>query len=862
MEDKEWMVETLGETSRLLDREHSSDSSRQVLNHSTSTEDEPFQEAVEGGVDPTDDTMSSEERTRILEAVERGDFKTLYSLLTNSTTKIGAKESEGNRVLHRTVTSAGHKSDSDDSFYHCFNLLINCQQMKLNMPNKEAYTATGYDLNELHKTCVEHMLQHSAAKHLHLDYYPGDSEYTVREIIKEIYPELQPLLPTPLMESMDSSDRDIKLLAALQRDEYKIFKEALDSNNPNPWYDEPYHFSLLEIVCQMKNRQRFVELLLDNGADPNIKNRVTGMPLIHATVRSGNFEILKLLLETLHRNKEINVINLKDKEDRTILHWLARLSERKPGVNRSLKDCLDLLLHPDCTWKVDTEDRDLSGNTALYIAVERGFRVRAKLLLSKGADVRVFERGSKILLSDSVSIVKEILDDCLLSNKKPLTSTDLKIRLNYQFLLNIVPRIVESEHHRDLLKHPVMSAFLMLKWENIKFVFIFDIFFYSLFLLSLTAYILLSEPYNRVNDGDAASNITGQLSFNDSNITSGINDSIFTSEPNSRSSRFLQTFLMISLILLTLRETAQLIVHRWVYVKSLENWLEIMLIIVTFISCSGVVESAELKLHFFAVALLLGWSELLLLLVRLPQLSVQHEMLRTVSVTFLRFMADYVTLLIAFALSFYILFKGSSEQDGNEMFASPPLSLLKTIVMFAGEFDASDLSFGTLPYTSHVIFLLFVVLVAIVLLNLLNGLAVNDTGEIRMNAERLSLAARAKLISRIEGLVNALPKCMKPNIKLKKELFEICPNERNIIGSAAVQALLSIISERKTNKKEKSTDIQEELGFFAKKLSALELQQEKLEKKLHSTLDESRKMFEKILARLNNPEIEITHHEV
>ena len=47
------------------------------------------------------------------------------------------------------------------------------------------------------------------------------------------------------------------------------------------------------------------------------------------------------------------------------------------------------------------------------------------------------------------------------------------------------------------------------------------------------------------------------------------------------------------------------------------------------------------------------------------------------------------------------------------------------------------------------IFLPFVVLVAFVLLNLLNGLAVSDTGIMRKDAERLSLVARVKLISRI-----------------------------------------------------------------------------------------------------------------
>ena len=577
----------------------------------------------------------------------------------------------------------------------------------------------------------------------------------------------------------------------------------------------------------MKKSEQFVEILLDSGADPNIRNRVTGMPLLHATARSGNFEVLQLLLE-----KDRKGILLKDNEQRTILHWLAGVSERKS--KKRLEDCLKLLLHPDCRWKVGTEDRDRWGNTALYIAVERGFRDRAKLLLSKGADVRVFERGSKILLSDSVSIVKEILDDCLLSNKKPLTSKDLTLWLNYQSLMNIVPHIAESKLHRDLLTHPVMSTFLTIKWENVRRFFFLDMAIYAIFLCFLTAYILLSEPYNTPNDGGAARNTADTFSFNDGNI----NGSNFTSQPNSSSLRFPQIFLMISLFLLTVREIAQLIVHRWVYVKTLENWLEILLIISTFISCSGMVESAELELHSSAVALFLGWSELLMLSSRLPLLSEQHEMFRTVCWTFLRFMAGYVTLLIAFAFSFYILFRGSLEQGGAEMFASPPISLLKTIVMFTGEFEASSLSFGTLPYTSHVIFLLFVVLVAIVLLNLFNGLAVNDTREIRKDAERLSLAARAKLVSRTEGLVNALPKCIKTSLEFKEEMFVIYPNRRNRFGSVAIRSLINIIRKKKEpNEEDKSAGIQEEWSMFIEKFSELQILQEKVQKKLDSLLD-------------------------
>jgi len=202
-------------------------------------------------------------------------------------------------------------------------------------------------------------------------------------------------------------------------------------------------------------------------------------------------------------------------------------------------------------------------------------------------------------------------------------------------------------------------------------------------------------------------------------------------------------------------------------------------------------------------------------------------------------MMSYVTLLIGFALSFYILFKGSSKEGGAEMFADFPISILKTIVMFTGEFDVSDLSFDTFPYTSHVIFLLFVVLMAIVLLNLLKGLAVNDTEVIRKDAERLSLAAKAKLISRIVALVNALPKCMKLSVELKEEMFVIYPNRRNRIGSAAVRCLINIISKkREHNDKDKSTEIQKELRMFQEKLSELQTLQENLQKKLNLMLDD------------------------
>jgi len=72
---------------------------------------------------------------------------------------------------------------------------------------------------------------------------------------------------------------------------------------------------------------------------------------------------------------------------------------------------------------------------------------------------------------------------------------------------------------------------------------------------------------------------------------------------------------------------------------------------------SSLLDNMDIKRHLFTIVILSGWFELVLLSGRVPQLSVQLEMIRTVTATFLKIMRGYVLLLVAFALAFYILFQ-------------------------------------------------------------------------------------------------------------------------------------------------------------------------------------------------------------
>ena len=141
-----------------------------------------------------------------------------------------------------------------------------------------------------------------------------------------------------------------------------------------------------------------------------------------------------------------------------------------------------------------------------------------------------------------------------------------------------------------------------------------------------------------------------------------------------------------------------------------------------------------------AIVILLSAWELVVLIGQHPKMSIGIEIFKTVSVNFIKFLFLYAFLILSFALAFYTLFKDSDEE--NKPFPNAPESIFKTIIMLTGEFEASNIPFVMYPVLGHLIFVLFEFLIAIVLFNLLTGLAVSDTQEILSQAELVSLASR------------------------------------------------------------------------------------------------------------------------
>ncbi|KAJ8881728.1 hypothetical protein PR048_018214 [Dryococelus australis] len=349
-------------------------------------------------------------------------------------------------------------------------------------------------------------------------------------------------------------------------------------------------------------------------------------------------------------------------------------------------------------------------------------------------------------------------------DKKPLNSpitheiifkTSIEEK-NKEYLKNPTPEIEpllyigRSKQLRHLLMHPVFSSFMYLKWQSFQYFFYVNLFLYLLFVILLSIFILCD--YGNFTDQASAENVFQNHTVLDDGLASSY----------SGLKVYIWGFIVLLELLLIARETFQLLVSPMRYFQSPENYMELLLVVITSIIIFVDVRSQNIRTNLSAYGILLSYAELVLLLGRHPKLSTNIEMLKRVSFNFLRFLAWYSSLLLAFSLSFYILFRNSnsskSGDDGEEnFFLNPGMSMLKTVVMMTGEFDASSLPFESLPVTSQLMFILFVFLIALVLLNLLNGLAVSDTQAIKNDAEIVSLVSRVQLIYHFESMMLGNP---------------------------------------------------------------------------------------------------------
>jgi len=130
--------------------------------------------------------------------------------------------------------------------------------------------------------------------------------------------------------------------------------------------------------------------------------------------------------------------------------------------------------------------------------------------------------------------------------------------------------------------------------------------------------------------------------------------------------RFVATLLLGYCGVRTVTELVQLLQRKQNYLKEIENYMEILLIISTAIfATAGHAENCfcyeSFAWQFGALAVFLAWIDLVLYLKKLPLTGIPINMLQTVVLTFLKLIYLPIILIIAFAIPLYMLFSRVSN---------------------------------------------------------------------------------------------------------------------------------------------------------------------------------------------------------
>ncbi|KAF6035909.1 hypothetical protein EB796_005785 [Bugula neritina] len=170
------------------------------------------------------------------------------------------------------------------------------------------------------------------------------------------------------------------------------------------------------------------------------------------------------------------------------------------------------------------------------------------------------------------------------------------------------------------------------------------------------------------------------------------------------------------------------------------------------------------------VAVFLAWMELILIIRKLPRFGIYVVMFTHILATFMQFFIVFFLFLIGFAISFYMLLSNQAP------FKEVENSLLKTAIMMIGEFEFDSIfnEDGVVvyyPHSAYIIFVIFVVVMSIIIMNLLVGLAVDDIKGVQEQAVLTRMAMQVELALTVESM---LPEYFtKKNIM---RLLEVKPN--------------------------------------------------------------------------------------
>ncbi|KAJ6654061.1 hypothetical protein lerEdw1_007487 [Lerista edwardsae] len=194
--------------------------------------------------------------------------------------------------------------------------------------------------------------------------------------------------------NLEDADNWTALISAAKEGHVAIVSELLNCN-VNLEHRDMGGWTALMWACY-KGCTEVAELLLDNGANPNITGlQYSVYPIIWAAGR-GHSRIVQLLLQSGAK------VNCSDKYGTTSLIWAAR---------KGHLECVKYLLH----MGADVDQEGANSMTALIVAVRGGFTDCVKEILKRNPNVNLTDKDGNTALmiaakEGHTEIVQDLLD--------------------------------------------------------------------------------------------------------------------------------------------------------------------------------------------------------------------------------------------------------------------------------------------------------------------------------------------------------------------------------------------------------------------------------------------------------------------
>lgn len=492
-----------------------------------------------------------------------------------------------------------------------------------------------------------------------------------------------------------------------------------------------------------------VNLLLAKGADPKIKNH-RGVTPLHLASRTSSLECVESLLCNGKANP-----NAEDFDKRTPLH--AAVSKTITSMQ-----IIEVLV----MWGADINHKDVFGFTAVHLAAMEQFNDCVDTLIYFGADVTTKSRKGISALNviarkvpESLAMIKFNLDSAItLHESEDPMNKDVELELDFrQLSQNCHPKEVSSLHtfieedQKEFLEHPLCAAFLYIKWKKVRKFFIARLLFSLTTVMFLSFYVLTALAHSCYNaNRDVNETMKDQeLCQKQSIFGYMLRSNPFVIE--------MQWWVLVIIIMIEIvRKLYGLTGYSSIkhYVTQPENIIEWFVIVSVFLTSYIYNKRIDYwQNHVAAFAVLLGWTNLMLMVGQLPDFGVYVAMYTKVQVEFGKLFMAYSGILIGFSISFCVIIPDSP------IFSNPIMAFISVLVMMTGEEDLIILTNDPdridppllNEISGQVIYILFIIFVTVILMNLLEGIAVNDIEELKKGAELSRLVRQTELIHYIES---------------------------------------------------------------------------------------------------------------